>query len=435
MDHLVPDKITVVVGTQWGDEGKGKITDFFANDVDYVVRFHGGNNAGHTVKVGNEIYKFHILPSGILSSRAVSIIGNGVVVNPKVLIGELEELKERGINPRLKISQRAHVIMPYHEAMDAALSGHQAHLAAGSTGRGIAPVYADKMYRHGIRVGDLLEPELLREKLEKAYNFNHQILTAVFKYDFNTPLEIIYQEYLAYGQEIKSYIDDTELELAQAFRNGHKILFEGAQGLSLDPDHGMYPHGTSSNNVAGYAEVGSGVGLNCRKRIIGVAKAYVSRVGTSPFTTELTDSVGELIRENGSEYGTTTGRPRRIGWLDLVQLRQAVRTSGLTELAVTKLDVLGDMPEIKVCTSYKIDNQWVNEMPASLDKMRKAVPHYETLRGWPKLTDNDIETIKSEGYSALPRTMQEYLEYIERQIDCPVGIVSFGKDRSETVIK
>jgi len=421
-------QVTIIVGSQWGDEGKGKVTDLIAQDMDYVVRFHGGNNAGHTIVANGQTLKLHLLPSGVLSEKATTIIGNGVVVDPKVLLQEIDDLNKLNINLRLKISERAHVIMPYHIAMDSALTGHQANLAAGSTNRGIAPVYADKMYRHGIRVGDLLEPEILKEKLIKAYGFNVDILNKVFNFNFIQPLEEIYQQYLKYGEQLKPMIVDTELELYQAYKNDKQILFEGAQGMSLDPDHGMYPHGTSSNNVADYAGVGSGVGLNCEKRIIGLMKAYVSRVGNSPFVTELINETGDLIREKGFEYGTTTGRPRRIGWLDLVQMRQAVRCSGLTEIAVTKLDVLSGLDKVYICNSYDINGEVVKEMPASLTKMRIAKPIYQEFSGW-----SEFGTPKN--YDELPLEIKNYLEFVEKEVGCKINIVSFGPDRKQTITK
>ncbi|MBU2542442.1 adenylosuccinate synthase [Patescibacteria group bacterium] len=428
-----PPQITVIIGTQWGDEGKGKITDFFARDMDYVVRFQGGNNAGHTIIVDDKTYKLHLVPSGVINPQVTNIIGNGVVVDPKVLLTEIAELEQEDINPRLLISQRAHVIMPYHIAMDECLSGHQGELSAGSTKRGIAPVFADKAYRHGIRIGDLLEPKIFKEKLEKAYNFNKNIIEKVFELKFETELQTIYHEYLEYGEKLKKYIHDTELELFNAFKFGQKILFEGAQGMSLDPDHGMYPHGTSSNNVAGYCEVGSGVGLNQNKKIVGIMKAYVSRVGNSPFTTELNDSDADFIREKGAEFGTTTGRPRRIGWLDLVQVRQAVRTSGITDIAITKLDVLSGIEKIEVCVAYQINGKIVTEMPASLEAMRTAIPVYKTLPGWGEF-DNELKTkIKAGGFDELPDNVKNYIKFVEYNIKCRVSIVSFGADRNDTI--
>ncbi|MBU0596813.1 adenylosuccinate synthase [Patescibacteria group bacterium] len=429
------DQITIVVGAQWGDEGKGKITDFFAENADYVVRFHGGNNAGHTVIVGDEVYQLHIIPSGILNTKALSIIGNGVVVDPQVLLQEIGALKKRNIEPNLKVSQRAHVIMPYHIAMDEALTGHQGSLAAGSTKRGIAPVCADKMYRHGIRVGDLLDPEMFREKLEKAYSFNINILNRVFNFEFTQSFDDIYELYLEYGNQLKEYIVDTELELYQGYKAGKKILYEGAQGMLLDTDHGVYPHTTSTNNVAAYASVGSGLGFNTKARIIGVVKAYVSRVGTSPFPSELANDIGDKIREKGNEYGTTTGRPRRIGWLDLPTVKLSVRTSGLTDIAITKLDILSGLQEIKVCTAYEIEGKKITEIPASLSDFRKAKPIYETFAGWEDYTEEQYEEMVAGGYNTLPENMKKFIEYIEREIDCPANIISLGPKRSQTILR
>jgi adenylosuccinate synthase len=427
--------ITVIVGAQWGDEGKGKITDYFARQTDYVVRFQGGNNAGHTLVVNNHTYKLHLMPSGVLYSHIISIIGNGVLVDPKVLLGEIEGLKKQGISPMLKISQRAHVTMPYHIAMDEGLSKHQGDLAAGSTKRGIAPVAADKMYRHGIRMGDLLEPELFREKLTSAYQFNVGVITKVFGLPYPTTFEEIFAEYIAYGQRLKVYITDTEVELHQAFKQNKKILFEGAQGMSLDPDHGMYPHTTSTNNVAGYIETGSGVGFNCEKKIIGVMKAYVSRVGTSPFPTELPGDDGQKLRDKGNEYGTTTGRPRRVGWLDLVQLRQSVRVSGLTDLAITKLDILAGLGDIQVCTHYELDGEKITEMPASLSMIRALKPVYETLSGWEKMDTGEAAALVRGGYDSLPETIKKFIGFIEDGAGCRVSIISLGPDREQTIVR
>ncbi|PIT86255.1 MAG: adenylosuccinate synthase [Candidatus Magasanikbacteria bacterium CG10_big_fil_rev_8_21_14_0_10_43_6] len=428
-------QVIVIIGAQWGDEGKGKITDVYASSVDYVVRFQGGNNAGHTVMVQDEVYKLHLIPSGVVSDHTVNIIGNGVVVDPKVLLEEIAGLEARGISPTLFVSERAHLIMPYHIAMDEALSGHQGALAAGSTKRGIAPVYADKAYRHGIRVGDLLDPVMLREKLEKSYAFNTSILSEVFHISFEKTLEAVHAEYVQYGVALRKYIHDTELELHKAYTLGQRILFEGAQGMSLDPDHGMYPHTTSSNNVAGYSEVGAGIGVNARKKVVGIVKAYVSRVGNSPFVTELLDDVGNKIREDGQEYGTTTGRPRRVGWLDLVQVKQAIRTSGMTDIAMTKLDVLGGHKHILVCVGYKIHGKIVTDMPANLADVRLATPLYKTFPGWPVLSTEDIDRVRQEGYMALPETMRAYIEYVEQTVLCKVSIVSFGPKRSETLMR
>ena len=424
-------KITTIVGAQWGDEGKGKITDFFAGQSDYVVRFHGGNNAGHTVIVDGKTFKLHLIPSGVIYGEPLSVIGNGVVVDPKALIDEIKYLKEKGINPKLMVSDRAHVIMPYHIALDGALSDHQKDLAAGSTNRGIAPVYADKMYRNGIRMIDLLEPSVFNEKLDKGFNFNKGLIENALGKMLNYTKEEIYNTYIEYGKILKPYISDVSVELFNAYKNGKNILFEGAQGMSLDVDHGIYPYTTSSNTAAGHVSIGTGVSFKTIDRVIGVVKAYLSRVGESPLPTELQNDTGDLIRENGGEYGTTTGRPRRIGWLDLVQVRQAVRVNGLTEIALTKLDVLNNIDEILVCNAYKIGNRDVFEMPASLTDYRNANPIYDKLKGWGDIPDN----IWDKGFDQLPIEIKDYISFIEERVDCKVTILSVGPQRHETIIR
>ena len=427
--HL--SKITAIVGAQWGDEGKGKITDFFAGESDYVVRFHGGNNAGHTIIVDDVTFKLHLIPSGIVYGTPISIIGNGVVVDPKALLNEIAYVKEKGINPKLMVSDRAHVIMPYHIALDSVLSGHQGELAAGSTNRGIAPVYADKMYRNGIRMIDLLEPEVFREKLEKGYDFAVGIIVKALGSSFNKSIEEIFDTYIQYGEELKKYISDTSVELYNAHQSGKSILFEGAQGISLDVDHGIYPYTTSSNTAAGHISTGTGVSFRNVNRIIGVVKAYLSRVGESPLPSEIHGGEADTLREKGGEYGTTTGRPRRVGWLDLVQVRQAVRVNGLTEIALTKLDVLNGFKELPVCTSYECSGKIIKEMPASLEQYRKATPIYETLPGWEDLP----EKIWDKGFSALPQTLKNYIKFIEANVGCSVKIISVGPQRHETIIR
>ena len=424
-------KITVIVGAQWGDEGKGKITDYFAGESDYVVRYHGGNNAGHTVIVNGSTYKLHLIPSGVLYDHPVSVIGNGVVVDPDALLNELQYLNKKGIQPRLNISDRAHVIMPYHKQMDAALTNHQGTLAAGSTMRGIAPVYADKMFRHGIRMIDLTEPDILKEKLQKAYQFNYKLISAISDQVIQEDEKSIYKEYCRYGKKLAPYIKDVSLELYCAQQNGKAILFEGAQGISLDIDHGIYPYTTSSNSIAGNIATGTGVSFRDIDRIIGVTKAYISRVGIGPLPTELPLEKGDVLREKGKEYGTTTGRPRRVGWLDLVQVRQAVRVNGLTEIALTKLDILSDNGDLSVCTAYNIDGQLEQEMPASLHKFRSAKPVYQTLPGWGELSDDMTE----KGYKSLPENLRNYVKFIENQVSCHVSIISIGPERSQTIIR
>ena len=424
-------KITAVVGAQWGDEGKGKITDFFACDSHYVVRFHGGNNAGHTVIVNGNTFKLHLIPSGIIYGEPMSIIGNGVVVDPKALLDEIAYVKEKGIDPKLMVSDRAHVIMPYHITLDSALSGHQGNLAAGSTNRGIAPVYADKMFRNGIRMIDLLEPQVFQEKLEKAYAFSKGLIEKSLEQSLDITVNEIFDTYVAYGKALAPYICDTSIELYSAHKAGKSILFEGAQGISLDVDHGIYPYTTSSNTAAGHISTGTGVSFRDIDRIIGVVKSYLSRVGESPLPSEIHGDEADALREKGGEYGTTTGRPRRVGWLDLVQVRQAVRGNGLTEIALTKLDILNGFESLPVCVGYDVDGKILKEMPASLIQYRKAKPVYCTLRGWDDLPEN----IWNEGYDALPQTLKDYIYFIEHEVDCPVKIVSVGPQRHETIIR
>ena len=424
-------KITAIVGAQWGDEGKGKITDFFAGESDYVVRFHGGNNAGHTVIVEGNTFKLHLIPSGIIYGGPMSIIGNGVVVDPKVLLDEIEYIEGKGIDPKLMVSDRAHVIMPYHIELDGALSNHQGDLAAGSTRRGIAPVYADKMFRNGIRIIDLLESDVLMEKLTKGYSFAKGIIEKALSKGIESSIEEIFDSYCSYGERLKPYIADTSVELYNAYKNNKSILFEGAQGISLDVDHGIYPYTTSSNTAAGHISTGTGVSFRDIGRIIGVVKAYLSRVGESPLPSEIHGNEAEALREKGGEYGTTTGRPRRVGWLDLVQVRQAVRVNGLTEIALTKLDVLSGLRSIKVCVSYDVNGENILEMPASLSQYRLAKPVYESLPGWDSLPDK----IWEKGFGALPETLKEYIKFVEDQIDCPVKLISVGPQRHETILR
>ena len=424
-------KITAIVGAQWGDEGKGKITDFFAGESNYVVRFHGGNNAGHTVIVDGNTFKLHLIPSGIIYGRPISIIGNGVVVDPKALLDEITYIKEKGIIPKLMISDRAHVILPYHIVLDGALSGHQGSLAAGSTRRGIAPVYADKMYRNGIRIIDLMEPEVFMEKLTKGYDFAKGIIEKVLSKKLEISIDEIFESYCIYGEKLKPYVSDTSVELYNALKTNKSILFEGAQGISLDVDHGIYPYTTSSNTAAGHISTGTGVSFRDIGRIVGVVKAYLSRVGESPLPSEIHGDEAESLREKGNEYGTTTGRPRRVGWLDLVQVRQAVRVNGLTEIALTKLDVLSGFDKIKVCVEYNIDGNQIMEMPASLTQYRKARPVYKSLLGWPKLPDK----IWDKGFDFLPKPLKKYISFIEKHIACPVKIISVGPQRHETIIR
>ena len=423
--------ITIIVGAQWGDEGKGKITDFFAGSSDYVVRYHGGNNAGHTVIVDGNTFKLHLIPSGVLYPTPISVIGNGVVIDPAALIDEISYLTDKGVVPNLMISDRAHVIMPYHKLLDSALSDYQDTLAAGSTRRGIAPVYGDKMFRNGIRMIDILEPKILMEKLQKSYAFANNLLSSITGQLIDLDMDIIYDDYLDMGKRLSSYVSDVSLELYEAYNNNKTILFEGAQGISLDVDHGIYPYTTSSNTIAGSISTGTGVSYRNIHRIIGVTKAYLSRVGEGPLPSEVRGDEAAELREKGGEYGTTTGRPRRVGWLDLVQVRQAVRVNGLTEIALTKLDILCNTKEISVCTAYEINGTKESEMPASLQKFRAAKPIYKKLSGWGDLTNNMIK----EGYKALPESLRDYVTFIEDEVNCRVSIISVGPERHQTIIR
>ena len=423
--------ITVIVGAQWGDEGKGKITDFFSGDSDYVVRYHGGNNAGHTVIVNGDTYKLHLIPSGVLYPTPISIIGNGVVIDPKALLDEVSYLKTKGVTPNLLISDRAHIIMPYHKMLDLALTNHQQKLAAGSTKRGIAPVYGDKMFRNGIRMVDLLEPNIFHEKLNKSLIFATNLLSAISSSDFDLDFDSVYNDYLKMGKLLSPYISDISLELYNAYNNNKTILFEGAQGISLDVDHGVYPYTTSSNTIAGSISTGTGVSYRDIHRIIGVTKAYLSRVGEGPLPSEVHGEEAIQLREKGGEYGTTTGRPRRVGWLDLVQVRQAVRVNGLTEIALTKLDILSNTKELSVCTEYDINGAKESEIPASLHKLRSAKPIYKQLPGWGDITSSMLK----DGYDSLPNELKSYVQFIENQVNCKVSIISVGPERHQTIIR
>ena len=423
--------ITVIVGAQWGDEGKGKITDFFAGSSNYVVRYHGGNNAGHTVIVNDNKYKLHLIPSGVLYPDPISVIGNGVLIDPRALLDEIAYLIDKDVTPNLMISDRAHVIMPYHKLLDGALTHHQDKLAAGSTKRGIAPVYGDKMFRNGIRIVDLLEKDILYEKVIKSFEFANNLYRAITSSQMDLHFDDVYNNYLDMGSQLKPYISDVSLELHNAYHNNQTILFEGAQGISLDVDHGVYPYTTSSNTIAGSISTGTGVSYRDIHRIIGVTKAYLSRVGEGPLPSELDGEESNELREKGGEYGTTTGRPRRVGWLDLVQVRQAVRVNGLTEIALTKLDILSNMNDLFVCTAYNINGVEESEMPASLLRFRSAEPVYKKLSGWGDLSDDMIK----QGYRALPQTLKDYVSFIESEVSCKVSIISVGPQRHQTIIR
>jgi len=419
----------VVVGTQWGDEGKGKIVDLLAEDADMVVRFQGGNNAGHTMVVEGEQFIFHLIPSGILQGKTCAI-GNGVVVDPGVLLEELDRLDSRGITvdpDKFLISERAHVIMPYHKAVDAAREQFKGDKKIGTTGRGIGPAYEDKATRRGVRFVDLLDPEVFAEKVNTILDEKNFYLKNYLSADILDSDKII-DQYAAYTERLAPYVTNISVAIDQAIKKGQQVLFEGAQGTHLDIDHGTYPYVTSSNTLAGNACCGAGVGPRQISDVIGIVKAYTTRVGMGPFPSELLDDIGDQIQEKGAEFGATTGRRRRCGWLDTVLLRNSVRLNGLSSVAITKLDVLGELESLKICTAYDYKGQQLDEFPASLDVLADCKPIYETLPGWPE----DISGIKN--FDELPQNAKNYLKRVEELIETPVSIVSVSPERDATMV-
>ena len=418
----------VLVGAQWGDEGKGKATDLLGDTVDYVVRYQGGNNAGHTVVIGSEKYALHLLPSGILSPNVVPVIGNGVVIDPAVLLEEIRALDSRGINTsKLVISTNAHLITPYHRTIDKVSERFLGKAKIGTTGRGIGPAYADKISRIGIRVQDLFDRSILEQKLEGALHDKNQVLTKVFNRKNMAVAEIL-EEYLAYAEILRPYIADTSLLLDKALKAGKTVLLEGSQGTLLDVDHGTYPFVTSSNPTAGGACTGSGSGPKAITRVIGIVKAYTTRVGSGPFPTELLDDDGDKLRTIGHEYGTTTGRNRRCGWYDAPIARYAVRINGLTDFFLTKLDVLTGWEKIPVCVAYDVDGTRHDELPASQTDFHHAKPIYEYLPGWKE----DIS--KARTITDLPKNAQDYVKYLEEISGAPMSAIGVGPGRDETIV-
>jgi adenylosuccinate synthase len=418
----------VLLGAQWGDEGKGKATDLLGDQVDYVVRYQGGNNAGHTVVIGDQKYALHLLPSGILSPNVIPVIGNGVVIDPAVLLTEIKGLNERGINTsKLKISTNAHLITPYHRTIDKVSERFLGKSKIGTTGRGIGPAYADKINRIGIRVQDLFDQSILKQKVEAALHDKNQILVKVFNRKGITVDEVI-DEYLGYAEILKPYVTDTSLLLDQALQQGKVVLLEGSQGTLLDVDHGTYPFVTSSNPTAGGASTGSGIGPTKITRVIGILKAYTTRVGSGPFPTELFDEDGEALRKIGGEVGVTTGRNRRCGWFDAPIARYAVRVNGLTDFFLTKLDVLTGWEKIPVCVAYEIDGKRVEELPASQSDFHHAKPIYEYLPGWKE------NISKAKSVADLPKNAQEYVKFLEKISGAPMSAIGVGPGRDETIV-
>ncbi|MFD2215345.1 adenylosuccinate synthase [Metabacillus endolithicus] len=416
----------VVVGTQWGDEGKGKITDFLSENAEVIARYQGGNNAGHTIKFGGETYKLHLIPSGIFYKDKICVIGNGMVVDPKALVQELAYLHERGITTdNLRISNRAHVILPYHLKLDEVEEERKGANKIGTTKKGIGPAYMDKAARVGIRISDLLERDTFEEKLSRALQEKNRLLEKFYEVEGFTVEEIL-DEYYEYGQQIKQYVVDTSVVLNDALDEGRRVLFEGAQGVMLDIDQGTYPFVTSSNPVAGGVTIGSGVGPTKINHVVGVSKAYTTRVGDGPFPTELHDEIGNQIREVGREYGTTTGRPRRVGWFDSVVVRHSRRVSGLTDLSLNSIDVLTGIETLKICVAYTYKGETINEYPASLKVLAECEPVYEELPGWTE----DITGVRN--LTELPTNARHYIERISQLTGIPLSIFSVGPDRSQT---
>jgi len=424
--------LTIIVGAQWGDEAKGKITDLLAQEADVVARYNGGDNAGHTIAYQGRTFKLHLVPSGILNPRCQLRIGNGVVVNPQILLEEIDRLTEADVDvspQRLKLSDRAHLIMPYHRALDGAAERARGSSRIGTTQRGIGPVYADKASRSGLRAGDMLEPDFASRVRERVA-FKNRVLERVYGQPPLSPEEVAAQ-YNAYAERLRPYIADISLSIHQALEAGRRVLAEGAQGTLLDLDQGTYPYVTSSSSIAGGAFTGLGIGPKYSPRVIGVAKAYTTRVGAGPFPTELTGPLGERIRGTGDqpwdEYGTTTGRPRRCGWLDLVILRYAARINGLTELAITKLDVLSSFNRIRVCVAYELDGQRLEEFPSRTTELARCRPIYEELPGW----ERDIMAVRT--WEDLPPEARAYVEFIEERVGVPVTLISVGPEREQTI--
>ena len=418
----------VVVGTQWGDEGKGKITDFLSANAEVIARYQGGDNAGHTIVIDGKKFKLHLTPSGIFFPEKISVIGNGVVINPKSLVKELAYLHEEGVTTdSLRISDRAHVILPYHIELDRLQEESKGDNKIGTTIKGIGPAYMDKAARVGIRIADLLDRDVFAERLRINLEEKNRQFTKLYDAE---PLSFddIFEEYYEYGQQIKQYVTDTSVILNDALDNGKRVLFEGAQGVMLDIDQGTYPFVTSSNPVAGGVTIGSGVGPSKIDKVVGVCKAYTSRVGDGPFPTELFDEVGDRIREVGHEYGTTTGRPRRVGWFDSVVMRHSRRVSGITNLSLNSIDVLSGLDTVKICVAYDLDGERIDHYPASLEQLKRCKPIYEELPGW----SEDITGVRH--LDELPENARNYVRRVGELVGVRISTFSVGPDRDQTNI-
>ena len=418
----------VVVGTQWGDEGKGKITDFLSANAEVIARYQGGDNAGHTIVIDGKKFKLHLIPSGIFFPEKISVIGNGVVINPKSLVKELAYLHEEGVTTdSLRISDRAHVILPYHIELDRLQEESKGDNKIGTTIKGIGPAYMDKAARVGIRIADLLDRDVFAERLRINLEEKNRQFTKLYDAEALS-FDDIFEEYYEYGQQIKQYVTDTSVILNDALDNGKRVLFEGAQGVMLDIDQGTYPFVTSSNPVAGGVTIGSGVGPSKIDKVVGVCKAYTSRVGDGPFPTELFDEVGDRIREVGHEYGTTTGRPRRVGWVDSVVMRHSRRVSGITNLSLNSIDVLSGLDKVKICVAYDLDGERIDHYPASLEQLKRCKPIYEELPGW----SEDITGVRH--LDELPENARNYVRRVGELVGVRISTFSVGPDRDQTNI-
>ncbi len=419
----------VIIGAQWGDEGKGKATDLLAEHIDYVVKFNGGNNAGHTVVIGNEKYALHLLPSGILTPGVTPVISNGTVIDLGVLFEEIDALNARGIDTsRLRVSANAHVITPYHVTVDKVTERFLGKRAIGTTGRGIGPTYADKINRVGIRVQDLFDPSILQQKVEAALVQKNSMLSKVYN-RAAIKADLVVAELLSYAERVRPMVADTALELYQAIQAGKLVLFEGGQATMLDVDHGTYPFVTSSNSTAGGASTGSGIGPAEFKTVIGIVKAYTTRVGAGPFPTELFDENGEFLRATGHEFGTTTGRPRRCGWYDAPIARYSARINGVTDFVLTKLDVLTGLPEIPVCVAYEVDGKRIDEMPVNQTDFHHAKPIYQNFAGWTE----DIS--KARTFADLPKNAQDYIVALEAMSGARISAIGVGPARDAIIVR
>jgi len=419
----------VILGAQWGDEGKGKVIDIYAPKVDYIARYQGGNNAGHTVVIGSESFILHLIPSGILHKNKICVIGNGVVVDPKALLDEIATLEKKGIkvNGRLFISEEAHVIFPYHRTLDE-LKERQRKGRIGTTKRGIGPCYADKVARLGIRIIDLFDEAAFKEKLKANLEDKNSVFTKIYGVKGHS-FESLYREYLSYAKRIKRYVANTAVLLNDAIKSKKSVLFEGAQGTLLDVDHGTYPFVTSSNSTAGGASTGTGVGPSKIDKVIGVVKAYTTRVGEGPFPTEFSEVLMTQIRMKGKEFGATTGRPRRCGWFDSVVVKHAIMVNGMNEIVITKLDVLDDLASIKLCTSYKYKGKRYDYFPSGLRAMAECQPVYEEMPGWQE------DTTRITSYDKLPKNAKKYLKRIQDILQTKIALVSVGSERGQTFWK